>query len=60
MTFYALLLLVLSPLLFVTNVDGYITPKSTVTSIVTCFEILTPSVYPHYQVGIIYIVLASI
>jgi len=57
MTLYTLLLLVLSPLLFVTNVDGYITPKPIATRFVTCFEILTPPVYAstHCQVGIIYI-----
>ena len=55
MTLYALLLLLLSPLLFVTNVEGYITPKSIGARLVTCLEILTPPVYSHYQVGIVYI-----
>jgi hypothetical protein len=59
MTLCALLLLLLSSSVFLTNVDGYITPKSIGTRLVTCLEILTPPVYSHYQVGIIYIVFSE-
>jgi hypothetical protein len=55
MILYALLLLLLSSSLFLTTVDGYITPKSIGTLLVMRLEFLTPPVCSGYQVGIIYI-----
>jgi hypothetical protein len=57
---YALLLLLLSSSLFLTTVDGYITPKSIGTRLVMRLEFLTPPVCSHYQVGTIYIAFSEL